>query len=406
MKILVYSCHFGDPIGIGKFSSETAHWLASQGHEVRVIAAPPYYPQWRLTAGRWAARYSVDRTNEFMILRCPIWIPSRPAAFLRILHYAIFALASLPPLFWWCLVWRPKVVWIVVPPLMCVPGALIGGFISRGLIWLHVQDLEVDAAFELGFLRNRILRSLILGIERFLMARVHVTSAVSAAMVATLKRKKIRRTPILFQNWVDTDLIFPMGKSPLREQLSSGASFLALYSGNLGRKQGLEMIIEVAELLRDRPEVRIVVSGEGVSHQQVAEAAARLPNISLLPLVPFSELNWLLNAADVHLLPQRDEVTDLVMPSKLGGMLASGRPVIAAARPQTQLAEEIVGAGIVVPPGDARAMADAICRLHEQPGLKKELSVGARARAIAYWSKRRILCEFENRLQAEVVRIS
>jgi len=289
---------------------------------------------------------------------------------------------------------------------MCVPGALIGGFISRGLIWLHVQDLEVDAAFELGFLRNRILRSLILGIERFLMARVHVTSAVSAAMVATLKRKKIRRTPILFQNWVDTDLIFPMGKSPLREQLSSGASFLALYSGNLGRKQGLEMIIEVAELLRDRPEVRIVVSGEGVSHQQVAEAAARLPNISLLPLVPFSELNWLLNAADVHLLPQRDEVTDLVMPSKLGGMLASGRPVIAAARPQTQLAEEIVGAGIVVPPGDARAMADAICRLHEQPGLKKELSVGARARAIAYWSKRRILCEFENRLQAEVVRIS
>jgi len=119
----------------------------------------------------------------------------------------------------------------------------------------------------------------------------------------------------------------------------------------------------------------------------------------LLPLQPASLFNALLNMADAHLLPQRSEVADLVMPSKLPGMLASGRPVIAGAKPNTQLAQEVEGCGVVVPPSDSAAMADAIRKLMINTEERRELGERAAKRAIEHWSKDRILLVFEQHLK-------
>jgi colanic acid biosynthesis glycosyl transferase WcaI len=175
--------------------------------------------------------------------------------------------------------------------------------------------------------------------------------------------------------------------------------FVALYSGNLGEKQGLDILVGVARRLSGT-RAHIVVCGDGAGAPRLRAAAQGIPNISFLPLQPLEYLNELLNLADVHLLPQRRSAGDLVMPSKLGGMLASGRPVVAGAAPGTQVAHAVEGAGMVIEPENVEAMAQAVLDLLEAPQRRAELAARARERALKEWSRKAILARFVGSLNA------
>jgi colanic acid biosynthesis glycosyl transferase WcaI len=122
--------------------------------------------------------------------------------------------------------------------------------------------------------------------------------------------------------------------------------------------------------------------------------------VRFLDLQPVERLGDLLGLADVHLLPQRADAADLVMPSKLTGMLSSGRPVVAGARPETELGRVASQCGIAVAPDDARAFADAVLTLASQPALRQELSLRARAFAEANFDRNAVLARFEQDLEA------
>ena len=113
---------------------------------------------------------------------------------------------------------------------------------------------------------------------------------------------------------------------------------------------------------------------------------------------PVERLNDLLNLAEIHLLPQRADMADLVMPSKLTGMLASGRPVIATADTGTQVHKVVSQCGVVVPPGDAQALGIAIQRLSKDRAARHRLGEAARKYAVANMDSARILLEFERAL--------
>jgi colanic acid biosynthesis glycosyl transferase WcaI len=117
--------------------------------------------------------------------------------------------------------------------------------------------------------------------------------------------------------------------------------------------------------------------------------------VTLLPLQPLDRLNDLLNAADIHLLPQRASAADLVMPSRLSAMLASGRPVIATVHPGTQVAEVVEGRGLVVPPEDAGALHAAVLQLAEDKELRLRLGRAAREYAVGHLGKQQVLEQFE-----------
>src|SRR5207244_6265758 len=131
----------------------------------------------------------------------------------------------------------------------------------------------------------------------------------------------------------------------------------------MGAKQGLDQLIAAARLLVDRPLIRFVICGAGAGLPQLRAMASGLPNVSFLPLQPPERLNALLNLADIHALPQKPSVADLVMPSKLLGMLASGRPVVVTARQGSELAAVVGQCGVVVPPENPSALAAAIAAL-------------------------------------------
>jgi colanic acid biosynthesis glycosyl transferase WcaI len=175
---------------------------------------------------------------------------------------------------------------------------------------------------------------------------------------------------------------------------------VVLYSGNMAEKQGLDIVVEAARLLRERHHITFILCGEGPARAWLERLSAGLPNIRFLALQPVERLNELLNLADIHLLPQRAEVADLVMPSKLTNMLASGRPVVSTAAPGTQVDEVVRQCGIVVPPGDVDSFARAIELLAENSSQRKELGRRGREYAESNWGRDEILTRFENELLA------
>jgi colanic acid biosynthesis glycosyl transferase WcaI len=402
MRILIVGINYAPELtGIGKYSSEMAEWLVQAGHEVRVVTAPPYYPEWRVAKDYSAWRYNTETKQGVSIWRCPLWVPARPSGLKRLLHLASFAISSLPILVRQ-IFWRPEVVLVIEPPLFCAPMAWMCARLSGAKAWLHVQDFEVDAAFDLGILRARWMRILVSGLESWLMRRFDRVSTISSNMMMRLVQKNVAVEKTgLFANWVDVDAIFPLSvPSVLRRQLGlSSDCIVALYSGNMGEKQGLEIVLEAAGRLAGEDGIRFVLCGDGAARQRLQQKYAGLTNVQWLPLQPSEWLNDLLNMANIHLLPQRSGAEDLVMPSKLTGMLASGRPVIATANQGTQISRVLPDCGLVVEPDNIEHFARAILLLARDVDRRAEMGKHAREFALRHWAKENVMQEFDRQLR-------
>ena len=194
VKILVHGIFFAPVLtGVGKYTGEMASWLASRGHEVRVVTAPPYYPDWRVSPGYRAGRYATERWQGARVWRCPVWVPARPGGLARLLHLASFATSSFPVMVRQ-LLWRPDVVLVVEPPLFCAPTGWLVARLCGARAWLHVQDYEVDAAFELGLLRGATVRRMATVWERSLMRRFDRVSTISQRMPSVRRQKECDRS--------------------------------------------------------------------------------------------------------------------------------------------------------------------------------------------------------------------
>jgi len=405
MRILLVGINYApDLIGVAKYNTELCEGLTSLGHEVRVITAPPYYPEWKIPPAYLGWGYRSEIINNVPVTRAPIYIPARPTGARRLVHHASFALTSLWPSLSAALRWRPEVVFSVAPSLM---SAAFSAWIARrigAISWLHLQDFEVDAAFDLGLLGNRSLRAPMVAVERQILRSFDCVSTISPQMLDRLASKGVDRDKIYeVRNWTDTSQIAPgNGPTVFRQQLNLDAShFVALYSGTMSHKQGLDLIIEAARSLdQTGSSIRFVMCGEGPHKAMLQNLAADLSNVQFLGLQPSETFAELLKTADAHLIPQRAEAADLVLPSKLGGIFATGRPVIVMARPDTGLAAEVTGAGLVIPPGDASALAGELLKLANDPELCHKLGQGARSIALTRWDKDAIIAGLAQTLAA------
>lgn len=403
MRILLYGINFApEPTGIGKYSGELAEALCSAGHEVRVITAPPYYPRWKVAEGYRGLKYRTENpAPNLQVIRCPLWVPAKPTGLKRLIHLFTFAVTSLPVVIWQRF-WRPQAVILVVPTMFCLPGTLLAFAKAREIKRIvHVQDLEVDAAFDLGLIKGKRLRSMVLAAERWLMNRFDIVTSISQKMVERLKQKGIREDKLaMLPNWIHVEQIRPeSSQTTYRAHWGLKDHVVALYSGSMGEKQGIEVLMEAAAALQADESIRFVICSDGPAYERLKNQYNHLVNIIWNELVPQEKLNELLNTADIHLLPQRADAADLVMPSKLTGMFAGGRPVVATAQPGTQVAEVVDKRGLVVMPENAAELAEAIKRLASDKELREQLGEAARRYALENLDGRVILSQFEQRLR-------
>ncbi len=408
-RILLLSLNYApEPVGIGPYSQGLAEALAARGHQVSVIAGQPYYPQWRIYPGFAARGWRSSDEGGVGVTRCPHYVPANPGGARRIAHLATFALGALGPALKAALRpagKRPQVVIVVAPALLGVMTAWLAARLAGARLWIHVQDFEVEAALATGLMpASGIPARLARWLEARLLRLGDRVSTISPQMCARLRAKGVPAERVLeVRNWADARFApDPAGAEALRQAWGIGPRKVALYSGNIARKQGIEILIEAARLLRARDDLVFVICGEGPNRAALEQRAAGLPNVQLHDLQPAERMGAMLTMASLHLLPQIAGAADLVLPSKLTNMLASGRPVIATTEPGTGLYDEVDGCGMVTPPGDAAALAQAIATLADDPARCAALGTAARRRAEDRWMKDAII----GRVEAELTRLS
>lgn len=406
MRLLILGINYApEIISTAIYTTGLAEDMAARGHQVRVIAGHPYFPAWKRFAGYPAFAYRRRRTAGVSITHCPHYIPARPSGARRILHHASFALTALPVALWSALRHRPDMVLVVAPALLAAPVGWLAARLAGARSWLHVQDFEVEAAFATGLLRagTRTGR-LAMAFERWVLRRFDQVSTISAPMRARLADKGVAPDRIMeLRNWADLRVVRPLSApSPLRAELGITAPQVALYSGNIANKQGLEIIPAAARALAGRSDLAFVICGEGPFLPELKRLAQGLDNVQFHPLQPRDRLSDLMGLASIHLLPQIAGAADLVLPSKLTNMLASGRPVLATAAPGTALADEVTGCGEITPPGDADAFARALAALLDAPARAAALGLAARDRALDRWDGAAIL----GRLEADLLALT
>jgi colanic acid biosynthesis glycosyl transferase WcaI len=403
MRILVVGINYApDLIGVAKYNTELCEALVSFGHEVRVVTGPPYYPEWSIPRAYRAWYYRSEMINGVSVTRAPIYVPGQPSGARRLVHHASFALTSLWPVISDSFRWHPDVVFSIAPSLM---SAAFAARIARRIgafSWLHLQDFEVDAAFDLGLLSSKRLRAPMAAVERKILRSFDCVSTISPQMLDRLAAKGVDREKMReIRNWTDTNQIVPGNRNTqFRKELCLDDShFVGLYSGTMSNKQGLDLIIEAARSLdQANSNIRFVLCGDGPHRAMLQNLAAGLTNVYFLGLQASEHFAELLKTADVHLIPQKAEAADLVLPSKLGGIFATGRPAIVMANPGTGLAAEVTGAGLIIPPGDAPALAAALRMLADSPEFCDALGKGAREIALARWNETAILGALEQTL--------
>lgn len=406
MRIQILGLNYApEPVGIATYTTGLAEALADRGHEVRIVTAKPYYPQWRIHDGYRGAGWSADMINGVRVTRCPLYVPRRPDGIRRILHHASFAVASLGPMLCEARRFRPDLLLTVAPSLIAAPVALAAARLAGARSWLHIQDFEIEAAFATGLMgETGFAARLALGFQHRTIAAFDRVSSISPQMCAKLRDMGVAADRVIeFRNWADLSRVRVLDRpSPYRAEWGITAPHIALYSGNIANKQGIGIIVEAARRLAHRGDLLFLVCGEGPNRDQLVDSARGLANIRFEPLQPMERLGDLVGLASVHLLPQLAGAADLVLPSKLTNMLASGRPVVATADSGTGIAEEVAGCGLLTPPGDADRFAAAIESLLDQPATAAALGAAARRRAEERWSHDAIIDRLDGQLRAVV----
>lgn len=375
MRILLIGGNFyPEPTGIGKYNGEMIDWLTRHGCDCTVVTTYPYYPHWQRQApyekkGSWYAKETWtppgSGDNYITVYRCPHYVPGKPDGKKRLLLDLSFSVSATFRVL--SLLFRKKydVVITVAPPFHLGFLAVLYKHVRRARFVYHVQDLQIEAARDLGMIKSKAVIGLFFRLERFILRQADFISTISEGMIRKIK-EKTNREVLLFPNWSNIDALFPL---PEKNALKASYGFdptqkIILYSGAIGEKQGLHCIVEAAARLRGRKNLHFVVCGSGPYKERLIEMAREqgLDNITFLPLQPMETFNRFLNMADLHLILQKAGASDLVMPSKLTNILAVGGLALITADPGSSLYDLVDKhhVGLVVPSEDTDALVRGI----------------------------------------------
>lgn len=375
-RLLVWGINYApEETGIAPYNTDLCAYLRERGCSVSMVTAFPYYPHWQKRPGdRWRL-FRRERDNGVKVYRCALYVPSVPTAARRMLHEASFvAVSFLVALF----LPRPRAIFVVSPPLLLGTAARLLSMVKRAPCFFHVQDMQPDAAIAMGFLRPGRLTSVLYRLERIALNGAAQVSGITEGMLRMFREKGVPPNRLaLLPNWRIS------GESVRNEGLPEGEfrrkygvpadAFLLAYSGNLGRKQGLSVLIDLAGTLRNSaPAAHIAIAGDGGEKKSLEERVRNenLPNVSLLSLLPRADYEQLLREADVSVVTQQKGSGALFFPSKLLRILPAGKPVLAVADPDSELARAVADGdfGICVPPDRSDELAATVLDIVQCPG--------------------------------------
>jgi colanic acid biosynthesis glycosyl transferase WcaI len=408
MRILVLSVNYWpEETGIAPVVTSRSEYLASRGHDVTVCTTFPYYPQWKVDDRYRSKLWQRETHKGVEILRSWSWIPSRLSAITRILFEASFLAGNWLRTF---SVRKPDLLLVVSPPLGL---GITARLLSR--IWgipyvFDVMDLQPDAAVELGMLGSGALLRSLYRLEKSAYEHAGLVSTLTEGMRQRIISKSIPESKVtLFALSADPDLFLVrrgIDGAAFRQRYGLDGKFIVTHSGNMGVKQGLNVILDAAELSRNRPDIVYLLVGDGATrHELEARAAAQnLTNIKFLPVLTRDQFREMLAASDISLITQQRSVADIVFPSKTATLMTVGCPLVASVNPNSEVARAIreSGAGLVVAPEEPYSLLSAITNLLDDCRRLEEMSAAGRNYAREHWDEQMILSRMESKFLRQI----
>ncbi|MET2986560.1 WcaI family glycosyltransferase [Aureibaculum conchae] len=386
--------YYPEDTAIGLYTTQLAEYLSENGFEVNIITGFPYYPAWEINKNYLKkSRFIKETINNIKVYRYKQYVPNNPTFFKRVLHLIDFTLGSLINIL---KIKKTDLVLCIIPFTSTIIPAKLLSKLKRAKLWVHIQDFELDAAIESNLIKkNNLFLKILFKIERFLLNRADAISTISNAMYNKVKRKSKNISTHLLPNWVDIDFIGPE-KNQKHKYLSSD-KFKILYSGNIGEKQDWDFFLKFAEELKRFNNVELVVVGDGAKKDKLILELHKLNHVKCYDPVSYRELSDLLCSADVHILFQKENSIDTVMPSKILAMMASQKPSIITGNLESEVAEVIQESkgGYYFKSDDLKGVLFTIEKLMYNTALGTELGVNAREYVTTHFSSQKILSDFK-----------
>lgn len=372
MKLLLLCPHFEPDLhaATGEVMTKLVHGLAGRDHEITVVTSLPWYHghevaadwrgrPWRTETTEWGR---IVRTWPFPTTKTDIWARAMGFAGQTGLATALAMTTG-----------SHDVVMGMSPPIFLGDAAWLLAKRCRAPFVFNTQDIFPDIAIDLGVLTNPRVIAAARRYERSIYRRADAITVLSADqrrnVTAKLPPEAGDRVRIV-RNFVDLDRIRPVegaerAENPYRHRHGLDGKTVVMYSGNVGLSQSFDLIREAAGHWADNDSVQFVVNGEGAAHHHVAAWAAGLDNVTMVPFGPRDEVPQILGAADLHLILLKRGLAASSTPSKLYGILAAGRPVLASIDQGSEVCVTVreAGCGLSVPPDDPSAFLAALDKL-------------------------------------------
>jgi colanic acid biosynthesis glycosyl transferase WcaI len=397
---LISGYYYPEDTAIGLYNTQLAEFLVNSGYKVNVITGFPSYPQWEIRADyKNKGPYLTETHNQVSIFRYRQFVPSSPTFLKRIVLTIDFTLGSIVNVF---KVKKTDIIICVVPHTATLFLGWLLKIRTKAKVWNHIQDFEFDAAQQTGISKSdgilkKMAFKILFYLESKLLNIATVNSTISKSMLNRL-REKSNKEVFYFPNWIDSSKIDP-SHSEVHRYMTSKA-FKILYSGNIGDKQDWSLFLKVVNGIADK-NVEIIIVGDGSKKDWLLEESAKHSNnIKFYPPVSFNELSNLLCSADLHILFQKQNVVDSVMPSKLLGMMASAKPSLIVGNSKSEVKNIILesGGGYYISKGSIDQCLSTIQILMDNPSQSKEMGLKAREYVISKFSKNSILTSFKEKL--------
>lgn len=410
MRVLILSQYYA-PEPIPK-PAQLAESLAARGHDVFVLTGAPHYPTGQLYEGYRMGWLQRDAAATVHVARAFEWPYHGRSLLGRAVNYGSFAASA--SLAHWHLP-RPDVMYVWHPPLSIGLASWLIGWQRRVPFVYDVQDIWPDEAVASGVLSQGVVAGALGRLERFVYRRArHLLTATAAARENLIGKGVPPVDVTAMPQWIDLapfDIDHAAARADTRARCGWDGEFVVMYAGNIGIAQGLDTAIHAMTRVPPSARLRLVFVGDGANRDRLRAEARALGAgavVEFLDFVPPDRIPALYAGADALLLAlQHSAVFETTIPSKTMAYLAAGRPIIAAAAGAAAALVARVGAGLVVPPQQADALAQAMGALAAMPEAQR-LAMGARGRryAAATYEREAVVPVYEDVLRSVAARSS
>ena len=361
--------------------------VLSKTYETTVLTSLPSYPTGILPTEYRGKLWDISYEDRVKIIR--IWdLPTPNKGFLRrTLNHIMFFFSSAIAVLW---MRSFDLIIVSSPSFLAGLSGILAAKLSVGKFIFDVRDLWPDSAFELGYKVNPLTRRLLKSLEKYFYKKSQKIFTATEEIRKTIIQMGIAEEKVItLVNTVDINLFKPMPTSRAKFSLMLN-DFVIIYIGSLTQVQNLQTVIEAANLIKKELQIKILLVGEGEDKENLIAQAKRLKlnNIDFINGQPTEKIIELINAADIGLisLSTNKFFSDNALPTKTSEYLGCGKPIVACAGKNLKELIEENKVGLVVAPGDSKALAAAILKLYQNPKIVKKYSLNARALAVEQFS--------------------